>query len=590
MFCYFGLPSAMRLGLCITAVVIVVCFRRLARNAPFPTTGERGQRNAGNGCPAIARRIGRWLHGTIRRLAARPVLSIVVVFGVSLTVNLAFGLIRYPYPSVHDEWAYLLAGDTYASGRLTNPSHPFWRHFETYHVLSQPTYMAKYPPAGGLVLALGQTMTGHPIAGVWLIQALALAALCWMLRAWISPRWALTGSLLLSINAPMVLAWGQTYWGGGAALLGGALVFGAVRRIARLDRLPVGVGRNGIALAMGAVILANSRPFEGLLVCMVAGGILIDWLIRNPVTRWRTIVQMAIPVATIGGAGAAFFLANNRAVTGDLLTMPYNVHSRQYSATSMWIWKPVPEVPQYNLRRMNSLYVNFSRERQLDAQTPSGFVKLAVKKLNLLWGFFPLLGGVCLLPAVFLVRRRDGWFRVAAVTVVMMLVISLQLVHSHLWPHYLAPVVGLFYVIVFQGLRWWRVAARQVPAGRIVLPAVVVYSILHLVATGVWLVTFSQMPERQIVEKQLAAISGKHLVFVNYPVRHNLHDEWVYNRANIDASDVVWANRLTDDEDRRLVEWYAGSRNVWVWTVGEQGPQALQPWRCPFTSDNYSSD
>jgi hypothetical protein len=64
------------------------------------------------------------------------------------------------------------------------------------HVLQQPTYASKYPPAQGLVLALGQVLCDQPIVGVWLSGALASAAICWMLLGCLRPRWAALGGVL----------------------------------------------------------------------------------------------------------------------------------------------------------------------------------------------------------------------------------------------------------------------------------------------------------------------------------------------------------------------------------------------------------
>src|SRR6202023_2651291 len=87
------------------------------------------------------------------------------------------------------------------------------------------------------------------------------AATCWMLQAWISPVWGLLSGLLMMVQFGVYSYWSQTYWGGMVAALGGALFFGAVRRL--WERLSWG---NALLMATGLVILANSRPLEGMLV------------------------------------------------------------------------------------------------------------------------------------------------------------------------------------------------------------------------------------------------------------------------------------------------------------------------------------
>jgi hypothetical protein len=84
--------------------------------------------------------------------ARRKRLVIVTVGGAVILSRIALlRILPIPVPAAHDEFSYLLAGDTFAHGRLANPPHPLWIFLDTLHVLGKPTYASIFPPAQGAV-------------------------------------------------------------------------------------------------------------------------------------------------------------------------------------------------------------------------------------------------------------------------------------------------------------------------------------------------------------------------------------------------------------------------------------------------------
>jgi hypothetical protein len=236
------------------------------------------------------------------RIARKPQRSVLLVGVLSLAGRAALlPIFPAPTPRTHDEFSYLLAGKTFASGRLTNPTHPLWMHFESFHIDQRPTYMSMYPPAQGLFLALGIVLSGSAWMGVWLSAGLMCAGICWALQGWLPPRWALLGGLLVALRLGTLSYFANSYWGGAPAALGGALVIGAVPRIKRYCRV-----RDAVLMGLGLALLANTRPYEGFLLgasATIAADYMDQtkgWPVR--ILMLRLILPLGIIVGTYSGS------------------------------------------------------------------------------------------------------------------------------------------------------------------------------------------------------------------------------------------------------------------------------------------------
>src|ERR1700733_4151225 len=165
--------------------------------------------------PATFGKSLRPLRTAFGRLANHRAASIVFCGILPVAIRLALlGIYPVPEPSIHDEFSHLLLADTLVQGRLSNPPHPMWQHFESIHIIQQPTYNSMYPPGQGAFLAFGEWLFHEPWVGVVLSAGLMFAAMCWMMQAWLPSNWALFGTLLAILAFGVTTLWMNSYLSG----------------------------------------------------------------------------------------------------------------------------------------------------------------------------------------------------------------------------------------------------------------------------------------------------------------------------------------------------------------------------------------
>ena len=527
----------------------------------------------------LAARFGwRWLgwwERPLARLARRRGLAVLAAALLPLALRaLLLPLFAAPEPAVHDEFSFLLAADTLAHGRLANPQHPYWAHFESVHTLARPVYVSAFPIAPAAALAAGQVLFGHPWAGVWLGVGLMCGALCWMLQGWLPPRWALLGAVLVGLRIGVASYWMNSYWGGAVAAAGGARVLGALPRMMRAPGW-----RLALTMGAGLAILAGSRPVEGAFFGLGVAVVLFRWMLgeRGPERRvaWRQIVLPLAAFLGLAGIGLGYYFAR---VTGKPWVAPYVLYRNSMTMVPHFIWQKPTAEPVYNNQTMRRFYVYWEMASYEEARR--SLAADLSRKASMYWRFYagPLLT-IPLLALLFRWRNQEAR-QLALIAAVFSLSLVGQVWHNE---HYAAPGTGLAILMAVMGMRslgrWkWRGRRVGLCLVRCLVPACA--AMLGIVALAgrasggffeqrSWRWPSPGNVARARILRQLEASGGKHLVFVRYGLAHNAGYEWVYNGADIDRSPVVWARELDRASNAALMRYFGGRR---VWLVEPDAP------------------
>jgi hypothetical protein len=499
-------------------------------------------------------------------------------FSVIILRLLALPFLHVPVPGIHDEFSYLLLSDTFAHGRLANPPHPMWVSFETFHVNWFPVYASMYPPAQGLALALGQLL-GHPWIGVLLSNAAMCAAILWMLQAWLPARWAFLGGLIVALKLGIASYWMNSYWGGAIAAIGGALVLGSIARIVKRARV-----RDALLLGLGIAILANSRPYEGFLFCVPVAAWFLWWLVgktKSPDSLYVRLKRVVAPLAIVLALTAACMGYYNWRLTGSALLMPHILNTRSYHTAPLFLWeRPKPEM-HYRNQQFEDFYNGWERENYHNNR--ADILRVSWEKLfrGGVTYFWPgLLFALPALPFVF----RDRRMHLPLITVGIGIVGVFVVIWSA--AHYAAPIACAIYLLVVQTirhLRTMRSGARPIglALSRAIILALIfdagVNTYRHVCDPLFW--ACQGDPSRTTIATKLDHTPGKHLIIVRYAEDHNIHDEWVYNGAEIDNAKVLWARELTPEQNAKLLAYFK-DRKIWLVTPDNDNTY-LEPYTPP---------
>jgi len=326
--------------------------------------------------------------------------------------------------------------------------------------------------------------------------------------------------------------------------------------------------RNALLLGLGLAVLANTRPYEGLLFSVPVGVWFFWWLAgktkSTAMARTRLTRGLA-PVAVVLVLSLGFMGYYNWRLTGNAFLFPHVLNTQTYRTTGLFLWDHAKSPMHYHNQQFEDFYNGWERENYQntwpDVWRVSGEKLTRGGSTYFWWGVLLLLPG---LPFAALDRKMR--------LPVLLFLLGVAGFFVLIWsmPHYAAPttcVISLLLVQAIRHSRTIRLSGRPLgvafSGAAVCLLAVEVGFQVANRSCDLLAWTCQGDPSRAAIQEKLSHTPGEHLILVRYSEDHNIHDEWVYNGAAIDSAKVLWARELDPEQNTKLLAYFK-NRHVWL--------------------------
>lgn len=487
-------------------------------------------------------------------------LSLILQF-LNVTIWVGLFLCYLPGPVFFDEFGYLLIAETLSHNRLCNPPLENPQFFQSFGLIFEPNYLARYFPGIGIVLSLGMFL-GHPLSGMLCLLVLLNLAAGRLVRVWFSGKIQHITLLILLLN-PLVIFWSLSYWAGLPSHFAAVLILGSIPLIINREARSVDL----FLIGVGCGMLALTRPYEGLFLVVPTSALLLRYFWRSRQTQffWRRVFSFSMPAILAVG----ILLSQNYACMGSVFKFPYLVYEEQQASVPGLFFQADWGMKNYSTPRTKIYHEDDYRITvQKFSSIQNYFIETSKRIKAHLNSAIPThtVYLIIFLPLIFQIKR--GRF----LGVLFLLGIASICFQTHYMSHYSAPfivVTVLTLATIIESLSTRLASSCQKYYWALILLLLLDLAWGFVKIYPVYHSKFLESMQRQVIIDQLKKSPEPDLVFVSYTENVTGMFEWVFNGADLKNQDIIWAHNLGTYENKKLLSEFS-QRRYWELKIGRK--------------------